>query len=92
MADKKAAAVPKKNKPAKAHVKNPNRVGFLKRIGNCFKNMWGEMRKMAWPTRSQILNNLIITLAMIVIIGVFIWLIDMGSSWLVQWIYDVIAQ
>ena len=31
-------------------------VGFFKRIGLAFKNMWHELRKVTWPTREKLVN------------------------------------
>ena len=28
-------------------------VKFFAKIGNAFKNMWHELKKVTWPTRSE---------------------------------------
>jgi len=60
--DKKAE---KKSKP-----------GFFARVAKWFKDMKSELKKVQWPTRKQTINNTLIVIACVVIVGVFIWLFD----------------
>ena len=60
--DKKAE---KKSKP-----------GFFARAAKWFKDMKSELKKVQWPTRKQTINNTLIVIACVVIVGVFIWLFD----------------
>ena len=47
-------------------------------IVNYFKDVRGEMKKVVWPTYKQLQKNTIIVLISIVIIGIFIWALDLG--------------
>ena len=31
-------------------------VNLVKKIGNAFKNMWRELRKVTWPSREKLVN------------------------------------
>ena len=71
---------------------NAPKQNIFKRIGKFFKDLVGEIKKIVWPTKKQILNNLIITVAMLVLVGVFVWLIDTGSSSLIKLIYGFLNK
>ena len=70
-ADKPAKA--EKKKDAKPADKKP---GVFARIGKWFKDMKGELKKVQWPTRKQTVNNTLIVIACVVIVGIFIAIFD----------------
>jgi preprotein translocase subunit SecE len=43
-----------------------------------FKEVKSEVKKVSWPTFRQVRNNTVIVLICIVLIGAFIWLLDLG--------------
>lgn len=44
-----------KDKAKNQKEKKPNRfIGFFKRIGRYFKEVFGETKKLAWPTRKEL--------------------------------------
>jgi len=57
----------------KKTIKNP-----FAGIANYFKDVRGEMKKVVWPTYKQLQRNTIIVLISIVLIGIFIWALDLG--------------
>ena len=68
--------------------KNEKKEGFLKRVAHRFvkgcKDMKGEIKKVVWPSKKQIINNTAVVLACCVIVGVFIWILDGALSGLVN--------
>ena len=50
--------------------------GLIARIGKWFRELKSECRKIVWPTREQTVNNTLVVLASVVIIGIFIWVLD----------------
>jgi len=54
--------------------------GFLKRaagkFSKYFKDVKNELKRVIWPTRSQLINNTITVLILCFIVGVLIWLFD----------------
>ena len=42
-----------------------------------FKEVKSEMKKVAWPSKKQVINNTLIVIAAVLVIGVFIWLLDL---------------
>ena len=57
--------------------KKPNffvRTG--KRFSNWFREMKSELKKVVWPSGKQLLNNTIIVLVAVLIVGVIVCLFD----------------
>ena len=54
-------------------VKKP---GFFARIGKWFRELKSECRKIVWPTRQQTVNNTLVVIACVIVVGIFIWLLD----------------
>ncbi len=40
-----------------------------------------EVRKMVWPTRQEALQTTLIVMVLVVIVGIFLWLVDMFLGW-----------
>ena len=38
--------------------------------------MKSELKKVQWPTRKQTVNNTLIVIACVIVVGVFIWIFD----------------
>lgn len=51
---------------------------------NFFKEARMEVRKIVWPTRKETSQTTLLILAGVVVVGVFLWLLDMGLLALVQ--------
>jgi len=54
--------------------------GFFAGIGKFFKEYRGELKKISWPTFSEVVKNTLITLVVVVIVGIIVWLVDWGVS------------
>lgn len=52
------------------------------------KEVRGELRKVAWPTRSEVVNYSIIVLVAIIVMTTFIALVDYGASEFVLKLFD----
>ena len=70
---------------AEATNKKPNffvRTG--RRISKWFREMKSELKKVVWPSSKQLLNNTIIVLSAVIVVGVilfaFDWLAGQGVS------------
>ena len=46
------------------------------RVGKWLKDMKSELKKVQWPTRKQTINNTLIVIACVIVVGVFIWILD----------------
>ena len=63
------------------------KVAFFGGFGKRFRDIKGEMKKIVWPTKSQIINNTLIVIAVTLIAAVFIYGIDTVFGRLLQLIY-----
>ena len=66
---KKAAKTDDKKKP-----------GFFARIGRWLRELKVELKKVQWPTRKQTINNTLIVIACVVVVGLFIWVFDFVAT------------
>lgn len=60
---------------------------FFGRIGKQFRDIKSEMKKIVWPTRSQIINNTVVVIAVSLIAAVFIFGVDTVFGLVLQLIY-----
>ena len=68
-------------KTVKREKSNSMRWQAIKRF---FSETRSEFKKIVWPAPKQVLNNTIVVIAMIVFVGVIIWLLDGGTSYLLN--------
>ena len=92
MADNKAATAaaqtqsdkPKKN-DGKKKVSFFDKVkNFFKGIGKYFKDTKSELKKVQWPTAKQTVNNVIIVIICVIVVGVCIWIFDAVAGGIVD--------
>ena len=43
-----------------------------------------EIRKVVWPTRAETLQTTLAVLLMVLLVGIFLWLLDMFLLWAIQ--------
>lgn len=59
--------------------KKPN---MFVRLGRFFKNSWGELKKVQWPTAKTVLKNTGIVLAVVVFFAVLVFGFDQLLTYL----------
>ena len=52
--------------------------GFFRRIANWFGDVRTEMHKVVWPSKDELKTYTVAIIAMLVVFGVVIWLVDTG--------------
>ena len=82
MTEKKAVA--KNQKPNFLVRFGKGFVRFFARIGNAFRNMWRELKKVTWPTRDKLVNYTVIVVLFMLFMMVVIGLLDTGATQLVN--------
>ena len=60
-----------------------------KRISRWFREMKSELKKVVWPTKSQMINNTVIVLLSVLVVGVFVWVFDAVANLVVQGIISL---
>ncbi|MBM7707501.1 preprotein translocase subunit SecE [Chryseomicrobium aureum] len=58
-------------------------------VGNFFKNVVSEMRKVSWPRRKELTRYTIIVLSTVVVVALFFAVIDLGITELFRWYLDL---
>ena len=56
--------------------KAEKKPGFFSRVKRWFREMKSELKKVQWPTRKQTINNTLIVIACVIVIGICIWVFD----------------
>ena len=63
-------------------------VNWIKNLGpsivTSFKEMAAELKKVAWPSKKDLLNYTLVVLGFMVVMGVVIQLIDVGAAALID--------
>jgi preprotein translocase subunit SecE len=49
-----------------------------------FKDARVEVRKVVWPTRKETVQTTSIVLAMVTVVAIFLWLLDMVLAWAIK--------
>ena len=57
-----------------------SKPGPFSRAAKWLKDMKSELKKVQWPTRKQTVNNTLIVIACVVVVGIFIWLFDLVAN------------
>ncbi|WP_321971721.1 preprotein translocase subunit SecE [Paratractidigestivibacter sp.] len=76
-ADSKEAKKAEASKTVVKADKN-KKPGFFKRIGNWFGDVKAEMRRVTWPSKTELRNYSVAVIVMLVVFGLVIWLVDSG--------------
>ena len=70
--------------------KKQEKEGFFRRTANrfskWFREMRAELKKVVWPTKKQVLQNTVVVLIAVLVVGAFIWIFDAISNLVVQWL------
>ena len=76
----------KEKTPAKSSAKNQKKQPNS--VAKYFKDLKSEFKKVVWPTKKQVVNNTMVVLATIVILGVFVGLFDVLAGWLLKFVLN----
>ena len=50
------------------------------RIGRWFREMRSELKKVVWLSKGQLVKNTLTVIACSVVVGIFIWVLDLIAS------------
>ena len=57
-----------------------SKPGVFSRIAKWLRELKSELKKVQWPTAKQTVNNTVIVILCVIIVGVFIWVFDALAS------------
>ena len=66
----------KADKAKKDNKKSDKKPGIFARAAKWLKEMKSELKKVQWPSKKQTINNTVIVIVCVLVIGAFIWLFD----------------
>ena len=75
---------------AEANKKENFFVRTGKRISRWFREMKSELKKVVWTSKSQMINNVLVVLACVLVVGVFIWIFDAIAGLVVNGIITLV--
>ena len=89
--EKTGADAQASSKPAKADkkVKKDDKPGFFQRVARWFREMKSELKKVVWPTPKQTVNNTLIVIACVIVVGIFIWVFDALAGSIIAALIDL---
>ena len=59
-------------------------LGWIAAVRQFWREVALEMKKVSWPTRTEVVNTTIITIVVVFFFAAFLWVSDMGLSYLIQ--------
>ena len=59
-------------------------LGWIAAVRQFWREVALEMKKVSWPTRTEVINTTIITIVVVFFFAAFLWLSDMGLSYLIH--------
>lgn len=62
----------------------------FKRIARWFREMRSELKKVVWTSKSQMINNTLVVIACVIVVGIFIWIFDFAAGQLVTGILNLV--
>ena len=74
--NEKQAVQAKKDKKSEKNAK----PSVFARMGKGFRDMKSELKKVQWPTRKQTINNTLIVIVCVIVVGIFIGLFDLVAQ------------
>lgn len=54
-------------------------LGFLQESRN-------EVRRMVWPNRSETVQTTLVVFGVVILVGIFLWLVDMFLGWSIRFV------
>lgn len=65
-----------KKSAAKREKKGNFIVRTCKRMAKFFRETRSELKKVVYPTPKQVVNNVLVVLLCVLVVGVFVWVLD----------------
>jgi preprotein translocase subunit SecE len=57
---------------------------YLRRVQQFFREVLAEFKKVNWPDRFQVVNSTAVVLVVVGVIGLFLFIVDVGLSRVVE--------
>jgi preprotein translocase subunit SecE len=68
---------------------SPDHIGSWFTRGRRFlSDVRAELRLVTWPTRREVWATTIVVILVSLLFGIYLYLVDLGLSWVSKWIFD----
>ena len=61
-------------------------MGFIGRVREFVREVVAEFRKVTWPSRQELVNSTAVVVVLTVVVALFLGVVDVGLTRLVEWI------
>lgn len=75
---------------AENSISNAKKASFGTRVKKFFRDTKSELKKVTWPTKSQLIHNTGIIIVFIIIITVILTVLDMGFGKLISYLTNIL--
>lgn len=76
--------------PAKPTAPGKEKKPLRQRIAKWFRELRSEVKKITWPTFREVVKNTMVTLALVAVLGVIIWVADLGLDSLRNYLLSLV--
>jgi preprotein translocase subunit SecE len=59
-------------------------TGKFREMRTFFSEVKSELKKVTWPSKKEVYATTLVVIATTVLFGFYLWLLDVGLSWLFQ--------
>ena len=60
-----------------------DKIRWYKRLGNFLKDVKAELKKVTWPSRTEVTSTTIVVIAATVFFGFYLFFMDIIFSWVI---------
>lgn len=71
--------------------KKENKTKKRGSVKKWLRELRSELKKVVWPTRSQVVNNTWVVLVCIVVVGIALWIFDYIAGEFVNFLINVVS-
>ncbi len=61
----------------------------MKKVKKYFQGVWGELKKVTWPTKKEVFNHTIIVIISSVVVMLVVAVLDFGLSAAVEYVISL---
>lgn len=82
----------KADKAKSAKSKKDSKPGFFARVGKWLRELKSELKKVQWPTKKQTVNNTVVVIVCVILVGICIWVFDLLSNGVVKALLALVGK
>jgi preprotein translocase subunit SecE len=61
-----------------------DKIRWYKRLGNFFKDVRSELKKVTWPSRNEVTSTTIVVIAATIFFGFYLFFMDIIFAWVIK--------